>query len=56
MIIEALRTRSSNYKRDDIKGQLIEGKYYQQELLKSRFHFETNSKAFKSFNINNDNI
>ena len=55
---EVLKTHPPTYKLEDINGELIEGKYYEQELLKSEFDFETNNKALESLNIflkiNND--
>ena len=30
---------------------VIEGKYYEQELLKSEFNFESNNKVLESINI-----
>ena len=55
---EVLKTHPPTYKIDDINGEIIEGKYYQQELLKSEFDFESNNKVFESLNIyrniNND--
>ena len=32
-------------------GEIIEGKYYEQELLKSEFDFKSNHKVLESFNI-----
>ena len=34
-----------------MNGEIIEGKYYEQELLKSEFDFESN-KVLESLNIN----
>ena len=55
---EVLKTHPPLYKREDINGEIIEGKYYEQELLKSEFDFESNSKVLESLNIflkiNND--
>ena len=31
------------YKMEDINGEIIEGKYYEQELLKSEFDFESDN-------------
>ena len=31
--------------------EIIEGKYYEQELLKSEFDFESNNKVLESLNI-----
>ena len=36
---------------EDINGEIIEGKYYEQELLKSEFDFESNNKVLKSLDI-----
>ena len=35
-----------------MNGEIIEGKYYEQELLKSEFDFESNNKILESLNIN----
>ena len=55
---EVLKTQPPTYKIKDINGEIIEGKYYQQELLKSEFDFESNNKVLESVNIflkiNND--
>ena len=55
---EVLKTHSPTYKIEDINGEIIEGKYYEQELLKSEFDFESNKKVLESLNIflkiNND--
>ena len=37
---EVLKTHPPTYKIEDINGEIIEGKYYEQELLKSEFDFE----------------
>ena len=34
-----------------MNGEIIEGKYYEEELLKSEFDFESNNKALESLNI-----
>ena len=34
-----------------MNGEIIEGKYYEQELLKSKFDFESNNKVLKSLDI-----
>ena len=36
---EVLKTQPPTYKIEDINGEIIEGKYYEQELLKSEFEF-----------------
>ena len=55
---EVLKTHPPTYKIGDINGEIIEGKYYEQELLKSEFDFESNNKVLESLNIflkiNND--
>ena len=55
---EVLKTQPPTYKIGDINGKILEGKYYEQELLKSEFDFESNNKVLESFNIflniNND--
>ena len=35
-----------------MNGEIIEGKYYEQELLKSEFDFESNNKVLESLNKN----
>ena len=49
---EVLKTQPPTYKIEDINGELIEDKYYKQELLKSEFDFESNNKVLESLNIN----
>ena len=39
------------YQIEDINGEIIEGKNYEQELLKSEFDFESNNKVLESLNI-----
>ena len=55
---EVLKTQPPTYKIEDMNGEIIEGKYYEQELLKSDFDFESNNKVLESLNIflniNND--
>ena len=55
---EVLNTQPLTYKMEDINGEIIEGKYYEQELLKSEFDLESNNNVLKSLNIflniNND--
>ena len=46
-----LKTQPPTYKIEDINGEIIEGKYYEQELLKSEFDFESNNKVSESLNI-----
>ena len=35
-----------------MNGEIEEAKYYEQELLKSEFDFESNNKVLESLNIN----
>ena len=44
-IKEVLKTQPQTYRIEDINGEIIEGKYYQQELLKSEFDFESNNRV-----------
>ena len=43
---------------EDMNGEIMEGKYYEQEPLKFEFDFESNDKVLESLNIflniNND--
>ena len=48
---EVLKTQPPTYKIEDINGEIIEGKNYEQELLKSEFDFESNNKVLESLNI-----
>ena len=48
---EVSKTQPPTYKIEDINGEIIEGKYYEQELLKSEFDFESNNKVLESLNI-----
>ena len=48
---EVLKTQPPTYKTEDINGEIIEGKYYEQELLKSEFDFESNNKVLDSLDI-----
>ena len=55
---EVLNTQPPTYKTEDMNGEIIEGKYYKQDLLKSEFDFGSNNKILESLNIflniNND--
>ena len=42
---EVLKTQPLTYKIEDINGEIKEGKYYEHELLKSEFDFESNNKV-----------
>ena len=48
---EVLKTHPQTYKIEGINGEIIEGKYYEQELLKSEIYFESNNKVLESLNI-----
>ena len=50
-INEALKTQPPTYKIEDFNGEIIKGKYYEQELLKSEFDFESNNKVLDSLDI-----
>ena len=49
---EVLKTQPPTYKIEDVNGEIIEGKYYEQEILKSEFDFESNNEVLESLNIN----
>ena len=48
---EVLKTHSPTYKLEDVNKKIIDGKYYEQELLKSEFDFESNNKVLESLDI-----
>ena len=48
---EVFKTQPPTYKIEDIDGEIIEGKYYEKELLKSEFDFESNNKVSESLDI-----
>ena len=48
---EVLKTQPPTYKIEYINAEIIEGKYYAQELLKSEFDFESNNKVLESLDI-----
>ena len=50
-VSEVLKTQPPTYKIEDTNGEIIEGKYYEQELLKSKFDFESNNKVLETLNI-----
>ena len=50
-INEVLNTNPPSYKIEDIFGEVIESRYYEQELLKSAFDFDTNDDVLHSINI-----
>ena len=49
---EVLKTKPTTFKIEDINGEIIEVEYYERELLKSEFDFESNIKILKPLNIN----
>ena len=48
---EVLKTQPPTNKKEEINGEIIEVKYYEQELLKSEFDFESNNKVLESLDI-----
>ena len=48
---EVLKSQPPTYKIEDINGETIEGKYYEEELIKSEFDFESNNKVLESLII-----
>ena len=47
-----LKTQPPTYKIENMNREIIEGKYYEQELLKSEFDFESNNEVLESLKIN----
>ena len=45
------KTNPVTYTLLDENGEIIQGKYYEQELLRSMFNFDSNNKTFESMNI-----
>ena len=45
---EVLKTQPPTYKVEDMKGETIGGKYYEQTLLKSEFDYESYNKVLDS--------
>ena len=50
-IHQVLNTNPPTYRIEDRFGEVIEGKYYEQELLKSAFNFDTNDDVLHSINV-----
>ena len=48
---EILKTQPPIYWIEDMNGDIIEGKYYEQEFLKSELDFESNNKVLESLNL-----
>ena len=44
-------TNPVTYTLEDENKEIIQGKYYEQELLRSAFNFESNNKTLESMNI-----
>ena len=44
---EISKTQSPTYKIEDMNGEIIEGKYYEEEYLKFEFDFESNNKVLE---------
>ena len=49
---EEQKNQPPKFRIDGIGGEIIEGKYHEQEIIKSKFDFESKNKASKSLNIN----
>ena len=47
---DVLNNQLPTYKIEDVNDEIIEGNYYEQELLKSEFDFESNNKVLESLN------
>ena len=48
---EVLKTQPLTYRIEDINREIIEGKYYERELLKSKFDFESKNNVLESLDI-----
>ena len=48
---EVLKTQPPTNKIEDINGETIDCKFYEKELLKSEFDFESNNKVLESLGI-----
>ena len=44
-------TNPVTYTLEDENKEIIQGKYYEQELLRSMFNFDSNNKTLESMNI-----
>ena len=49
---EVLKTQPPTYKIEDFNREILEAKYYEQELLKSGFDFESNNKVLETLGMN----
>ena len=49
---EVLKTQPPTNKIEDVNEEILEGKVYEQELLKSEFDFESNNNVLVSLNLN----
>ena len=45
------KTNPVTYTLNDENGEIIQGKYYEEELLRSIFNFDSNNKTLESMNI-----
>ena len=50
-INKVLNSFPTTYLLEDINGEVIEGKYYEQELFKSSFDFDSNIRTLRSMGI-----
>ena len=48
---DVLKTQPPTYNIEDMSGEIIGCKYYEEELLKSEFDFESNNRVLESLNI-----
>ena len=48
---EILKTQPPTYKIEDMNGEIIEGKYYEQKISKSEFDFESNNNFLETLDI-----
>ena len=51
-INQVLKTQPPIYRIEYVDGKKIENIYYEQELLKSDFDFESNNKVFETLGLN----
>ena len=48
---EILKTQPPTYNLEDMNGEIVEGKYYERDFLKSECDFESNDKVLESLGI-----
>ena len=51
-VSEVLKTQPPTYKLEDMNGEIIGGKYYEQDLIKFEFDFGSNNKVLDSLDVN----